>query len=99
MADPSPKPVTKESVARRARRAANRLWTGRRLSLPWLRAPSKLFDWDRWAGDAGEEAMRAAFVASMIGAALLASSASADDYGVKGNDTGGIIPWSCPSEA
>jgi hypothetical protein len=43
--------------------------------------------------------MRGVHVAAMIGAALLASSASAYDGSVKGNDTGGIIPWSCESEA
>jgi hypothetical protein len=43
--------------------------------------------------------MRGVLVAAMIGAALLASSASAYDGSVKGNDTGGIFPWSCESEA
>jgi hypothetical protein len=44
-------------------------------------------------------AMRGVLVAAMIGAALLASSASAYGGSVTGNDTGGIIPWSCESEA
>jgi hypothetical protein len=42
--------------------------------------------------------MRGVLVAAMIGAALLASSAGAYDGVVKGNDTGGIIPWSCEIE-
>jgi len=43
--------------------------------------------------------MKAALVASLVGGSLLVSAAGADEYGyVKGNDTGGIIPWSCPTE-
>jgi hypothetical protein len=43
--------------------------------------------------------MKAACVASVMGATLLVSTASAYEYGfVKGNDTGGIIPWSCETE-
>ena len=48
--------------------------------------------------------MKAALVASalgasVMGAALLVSAAGAYEYGyVKGNDTGGIIPWSCETE-
>jgi len=43
--------------------------------------------------------MKAAFVASVMAASLLASTAGAYEYGyVKGNDTGGIIPWSCETE-
>jgi hypothetical protein len=43
--------------------------------------------------------MKAAYVASVMGATLLVSTAGAYEYGyVKGNDTGGIIPWSCETE-
>ena len=43
--------------------------------------------------------MKAAFVASVMAASLLASTAGAYEYGsVQGNDTGGIIPWSCETE-
>ena len=43
--------------------------------------------------------MKAACVASVMGATLLASTAGAYEYGyVTGNDTGGIIPWSCETE-
>ena len=43
--------------------------------------------------------MKAALVASLVGGSLLVSAAGADEYGyVKGNDTGGIIPWSCETE-
>jgi hypothetical protein len=35
----------------------------------------------------------------MIGAALALSTASAQAQLVQGNDTGGIIPWSCENEA
>ena len=43
--------------------------------------------------------MKAACVASVMGATLLVSTAGAYEYGwVKGNDTGGIIPWSCETE-
>jgi hypothetical protein len=41
--------------------------------------------------------MRAALV--VIGLILSASVASAQDTYVKGNDTGGIISWSCEAEA
>jgi hypothetical protein len=35
----------------------------------------------------------------VMGATLLVSTAGAYEYGyVKGNDTGGIIPWSCETE-
>jgi hypothetical protein len=44
--------------------------------------------------------MKAACVASVMGATLLVSAAGAYEYGyVKGNDTGGIIPWSCATES
>ena len=43
--------------------------------------------------------MKAACLASVMGATLLVSTAGAYEYGwVKGNDTGGIIPWSCETE-
>jgi hypothetical protein len=41
--------------------------------------------------------MRAALV--VVGVILSASVASAQDTYVKGNDTGGIISWSCEAEA
>jgi hypothetical protein len=42
--------------------------------------------------------MKMAWVASVL--ALLTTAAGADELGVlKGNDTGGIIPWSCEAEA
>ena len=41
--------------------------------------------------------MRAALV--IIGLMLSASAAAAQDTYVKGNDTGGIISWSCEAEA
>ena len=41
--------------------------------------------------------MRVALVLSVVGATILASAAQAQS--VKGNDTGGIIPWSCENEA
>jgi hypothetical protein len=37
--------------------------------------------------------------AGVIGAALLVSAASANAQIYHGNDTGGIIPWSCETEA
>jgi hypothetical protein len=42
--------------------------------------------------------MRATWISALVGAGILASatSASAQAYG---NDTGGIIPWSCEHEA
>ena len=43
--------------------------------------------------------MKAACLASVMGVILLVSTAGAYEYGyVKGNDTGGIIPWSCETE-
>jgi hypothetical protein len=41
--------------------------------------------------------MRAALV--IVGMVLGASGAAAQDIYVKGNDTGGIISWSCEAEA
>ena len=41
--------------------------------------------------------MRVALALAVIGAALSASTASAQVW--RGNDTGGIIPWSCENEA
>jgi hypothetical protein len=44
--------------------------------------------------------LRAVRFAVSIGAALLFSAASANAQAfVRGNDTGGIIPWSCDTEA
>ncbi len=43
--------------------------------------------------------LRAARFAVSIGAVVLLSAASANAQVVRGNDTGGIIPWSCESEA
>ena len=40
--------------------------------------------------------MRVALALAVIGAGLWASSASAQVW--RGNDTGGIIPWSCENE-
>ena len=43
--------------------------------------------------------MKAALLASAMGAALFASAAGADQYvSAEGNDTGGIIRWSCEAE-
>jgi hypothetical protein len=43
--------------------------------------------------------MKAALVASVMGATLLASAAGAYEVSsVKGNDTGGMMPWSCEAE-
>ena len=42
--------------------------------------------------------MRAALMTAIVGLALSASLACADPW-VKGNDTGGIISWSCEAEA
>ena len=43
--------------------------------------------------------MRAAWRLSLIGLAIALSSASAQAQVYRGNDTGGIIPWSCENEA
>jgi len=43
--------------------------------------------------------MRAAWRWSLIGLAIALSSASAQAQVYRGNDTGGIIPWSCETEA
>jgi len=43
--------------------------------------------------------MRAAWLWSLIGLAVALSSASAQAQVYRGNDTGGIIPWSCENEA
>ena len=43
--------------------------------------------------------MRAAWRLSLIGLAVALSSASAHAQVYRGNDTGGIIPWSCENEA
>ena len=42
--------------------------------------------------------MRAAWRMSLIGLAVALSSASAQAQVYRGNDTGGIIPWSCENE-
>src|ERR1700746_292393 len=42
--------------------------------------------------------MRAAFL-SVIGFLMLGAAAHAQPYIYHGNDTGGIIPWSCENEA
>ena len=42
--------------------------------------------------------MRRAFL-SLIGVLLLGAAARAQPYIYHGNDTGGIIPWSCENEA
>ena len=42
--------------------------------------------------------MRAALMTAIVGLGLCASLANADPW-VKGNDTGGIISWSCEAEA
>ena len=43
--------------------------------------------------------MRAAWHLSLIGMAVALFSANADAQVYRGNDTGGIIPWSCENEA
>ena len=43
--------------------------------------------------------MRAVWRLSLIGLALAWGSASAHAQVYRGNDTGGIIPWSCENEA
>jgi hypothetical protein len=43
--------------------------------------------------------MRAAWRLPLIGLAVALSSASAHAQIYRGNDTGGIIPWSCENEA
>ena len=43
--------------------------------------------------------MRAAWRLSLIGLAVALSSASAHAQVYRGNDTGGIIPWTCENEA
>jgi hypothetical protein len=43
--------------------------------------------------------MRRAFLSAVIGASVLLSSAGAHAQVYEGNDTGGIIPWSCENEA
>jgi hypothetical protein len=43
--------------------------------------------------------MRAAWRFGLIGLAVALSSASAQAQVYRGNDTGGIIPWSCENEA
>jgi hypothetical protein len=47
----------------------------------------------------GEARMMRAALLSVIGLLLLGSAASAQPYIYHGNDTGGIIPWSCENEA
>jgi hypothetical protein len=42
--------------------------------------------------------MRVAVALSVIGVACALSAAGAAAQDVKGNDTGGIIPWSCDNE-
>jgi hypothetical protein len=54
------------------------------------------------ASPAGVEAamMRAALRLSVIGMAMaLAAETASAQYVARGNDTGGIIPWSCEAEA
>ena len=43
--------------------------------------------------------MRAALLGSVIGVSVLLSGASVRAQIYHGNDTGGIIPWSCENEA
>ena len=43
--------------------------------------------------------MRVALRLSLIGLALVLSAANAQAQVYRGNDTGGIIPWSCENEA
>ncbi len=43
--------------------------------------------------------MRVALLLSVVGVGALLSGASAQAQVYEGNDTGGIIPWSCENEA
>ena len=43
--------------------------------------------------------MRVALRLSLVGLALMLSAADAPAQVYRGNDTGGIIPWSCENEA
>jgi hypothetical protein len=43
--------------------------------------------------------MRARLLSRLIGVCVLFASASAGAQVYEGNDTGGIIPWSCENEA
>ena len=43
--------------------------------------------------------MRRAFWSVVVGASVLLAGAVADAQVYEGNDTGGIIPWSCDNEA
>src|SRR5258707_651306 len=47
----------------------------------------------------GEARMMRAALLSVIGVLLLGAAAHAQPYIYHGNDTGGIIPWSCENEA
>jgi hypothetical protein len=52
-----------------------------------------------FAGANGEARMMRAALLSVIGVLLLGAAAHAQPYIYHGNDTGGIIPWSCENEA